>query len=148
VRGYSRMCPGRNLSPRSFDRRTVSRPCTWACSRIRNCLPGTSWVRTNSDLGHVVGRGWRIKYSQWTVIYMSVEPLELLKRNTTRRGDAEGKSIRNVYTSYSTKIARPSKVGKPSLNRGPSQHVSDSSNGATLGRHSHLHAMEFIENTM
>jgi hypothetical protein len=75
-------------------------------------------------------------------------PLELLKRNTIRGGDAEGKSIRNVCTSYLTKIARPSKVGKLLLNRGPSQHVSDSSNGATLGRHFHLHAMEFIGNTI
>jgi hypothetical protein len=79
---------------------------------------------------------------------MSVGPLELLKMNTIRGGDVEGKSIRNVCTSYLTKITRPSKVGKPLLNHGPSQHVSDSSNGATLGRHSHLYAMEFIRNTM
>jgi hypothetical protein len=72
----------------------------------------------------------------------------LLKKNTIRGGDAEGKSIRNICTSYLTKIARPSNVEKPLLNRGPSQHVNNSSNGATFGRHSHLHAMEFIGNTM
>ena len=82
------------------------------------------------------------------VIYMSVGQLELLKKNMTRGRDSEGKSIRNVYKSYLTKITRPSKVGKLSLNCGSLQHVSNSLNGATLERHSHLHAMEFIENTM
>jgi hypothetical protein len=44
------MRPGQYLSPRPLDKCTISRPCTWACSRIRSCLPGTLWVRTNSDL--------------------------------------------------------------------------------------------------
>jgi hypothetical protein len=44
ARGCSCMRPGRYLSPRLFDRCTVSHPCTWACSRICSCLPCTSWV--------------------------------------------------------------------------------------------------------
>jgi hypothetical protein len=64
---------------------------------------------------------------------------ELQQRNMTKGGDAQGNSTKNVCTSYLTQIAKPSKVGKPSLNRGPSQHVRDSSNGVILERHSHLH---------
>jgi hypothetical protein len=41
---------GRYLSPRPFDRCSVSRPCTWAYSRICSCLPSISWVRTSSNL--------------------------------------------------------------------------------------------------
>jgi hypothetical protein len=44
------MRSGRYLSPRPLDKRTVSRLYTWAYSRIRSCLPCTSWVRTNFDL--------------------------------------------------------------------------------------------------
>jgi hypothetical protein len=58
------------------------------------------------------------RISQWMVIEMSVGLLELQKKNTTKGGDTQGKSTKNVCTSYLTQIAKPSKVGKPSLNRG------------------------------
>jgi hypothetical protein len=143
------MHPGQYLSLRPFDRCTVSRPCTWACSRIRNCLPGTLWMKTNSDL---VQATWQDQVGENKLTMDGLidgrGAARIAKKEHDKERRRRGKIHKKRLHILLTKIARPSKVGKPLLNRGPSQHVSDSSNGATLGRHSHLHAMEFIGNTM
>jgi hypothetical protein len=74
--------------------------------------------------------------------------LKLQKKNKIREGEGSGRCTRSVCTSYSIRISKPSKVGKLWLSCGPSQHVRNLLNGATLGRHSHLLAMKFIENIM
>jgi hypothetical protein len=74
--------------------------------------------------------------------------LKLQKRNRIREGEGLGRCTRSACTSYLIRISKPSKGGKLWLSRGPSQHVRNLLNGATLERHSHLPAMKFIENIM
>jgi hypothetical protein len=67
--------------------------------------------------------------------------LKLQKRNKIREGEGLGRCTRSVCISYSIQISKPSKVGKLWLSHGPSQHVRNLLNGATLGKYSHLHVV-------
>jgi hypothetical protein len=142
-------CAWGTISSRPFAVHSVQSPCTLAYNCACNCLPCTSWVRTKADF--IEPPGWmRLARSSWLWIQtMGIEGLlKLKKRNKIREGEGRGRCIRSVCTSYLIRISMPSKGGKLWLSRGPLQHVRNLLNGATLGSHSHLPAMEFIENIM